>query len=98
MLQIVQAMDGTVLISRHRQWRAWQFGVRHSGLWRKSGDGGSWGEGPCNPDDWKKNAVIGAVIGLVLGGLLFVSPELFGKICGFFLFLGIIGWIIKLFL
>lgn len=29
--------NNVVMISRHRQWRAWQFGVRHGGLWRGGG-------------------------------------------------------------
>ena len=42
-------MENVMMISRHRQWRAWQFGRRHSGLF--SGRGG----GSTKPDpenDW----------------------------------------------
>ena len=40
--------DGVMMISRHRQWRAWQFGRRHSGLF--SGRGGTSSGGDNEPD------------------------------------------------
>ena len=58
-----------MMISRHRQWRAWQFGVRHSGLWRNSG-------GTSGDDDPKWMGVATAV------GLVVIAWWLFGWVAG----------------
>ena len=41
--------DNVMAISHHRQWRAWQFGRRHSGLFQ----GGAYSGGDNDPQkDW----------------------------------------------
>jgi len=78
-----------MMISRHRQWRAWQFGVRHSGLWRNSG-GASGGSSDGGDAPWWVYAVI--VVAFLLG--ITVWPELLGVL----IVLGILGWVLSIFL
>ena len=58
-----------MMISRHKQWRAWQFGVRHSGLWRNSG--GTQG------DDEPKWTGVAMTVGFVV-----IAWWLFGWVAG----------------
>lgn len=74
-------------MSRHRQWRAWQFGMRHSGMWKNS-NGGSSSSGGDLP--WWFCAILAVL--MILGCT--VWPELLGVL----FLLGIIGWIVYLFL
>ena len=87
-------MGCVVLISRHRQWRAWQFGVRHSGLWRNSGSTSS-GGGDDDPfSEWYERlpwwGKILAVLGMLT--LLWIIWE-----TGLLVPLGIIGLLMLLF-
>ena len=60
-------MENVMMISRHRQWRAWQFGVRHGGLWRNSG-------GTSDDDEPKWTGVVTAVGFVVIAWWLFGWP------------------------
>ena len=51
-------MENVMMISRHRQWRAWQFGVRHGGLWRNSGG--------TSDDDEPKWTGVATAVGFVV--------------------------------
>lgn len=75
------------MISRHRQWRAWQFGVRHSGLFR--GRGGTAPHGGGGDAPWW--AYVAIVVAFFLG--LTVWPELLGVL----IVLGILGWVVRIF-
>lgn len=81
-------MNGVYLISRHRQWRAWQFGMRHSGAMRGGGsfgggdDGRDWNfEGFLKLPWWGK--VLFVVLALGLAWLSYVRLSLFAPIALF---------------
>ena len=56
---------------------------------RFSKGGGSRGEGPCDPKDWKKNLLIGAAVGLAVFLPVLWCDEWWGVLG----LLSIIGWI-----
>ena len=90
--------ESVMMISWHRQWRAWQFGRRHSGLF--SGRGGTSSGGDNDPDEERRanKALHIFVIILVIAGIIsLISPQIGGYIFGAMIWLGIIGWIIKIF-
>ena len=60
---------------------------------RFASSGGGWGEGPCDPKDWKKNALIGAAVGLAV----FLPVLWFDEWWGVLGLLSIIGWVLILF-
>ena len=86
-------MNNAILITRHRQWRAWQFARRHS-----RGVSGSSGGGGIEPDD-TPNWVYILVVGYVLVWLvmMFVWPTAATYMLTALIWLGIIGWILKIF-
>ena len=64
-------MENMMMISRHRQWRAWQFGRRHSGVlggrgtstYDTGGDGDDFWSWVETWPTWLKAAVVAAVVG-----------------------------------
>ena len=61
------------MISRHREWRAWQFGMRHSGAMR-GGDGGMLNGRDDPPAPWSFTLLfVGACVAVVV--LLVVAPQ-----------------------
>ena len=83
--------NNVVMISRHRQWRAWQFGVRHGGLWRGGGSANG------NNDDpkwfkrmpwWQKLLVVLCTSAVMIFVFMWL-PELF-------ILIAIFGWIMIL--
>lgn len=91
-------MENVMMISRHRQWRAWQFGRRHSGLF--SGRGGTSSGGDNDPDEERranKALNILVIIFVIVGIISLISPQIGGYILGTMIWLAIIGWIIKIF-
>ena len=90
--------DGVMMISRHRQWRAWQFGRRHSGLFSGRGGTSSGGDNDSDEERRANKALHIFVIILVIAGIIsLISPQIGGYIFGTMIWLGIIGWIIKIF-
>ena len=85
-------MENVIMISRHRQWRAWQFGVRHSGLWRNSGGT----SGNNNTPDWVFVAILVYVAVMLL--FMFVWPTAAGYMMGAFIVIGLLGWVLSIFL
>ncbi len=91
-----------MMISRHRQWRAWQFGRRHSGLF--SGSGASGGDG----DDfwgwvdswpaWVKATVVVVIVGGFLLTMVVWGPVALLKVL-FWILIGMVcllcvAWIV----
>lgn len=85
---------GVMMISRHRQWRAWQFGVRHSGLWRNSGVPGDSSSG--GDPEWFQRLVWWKKLLLILG-MSAVALILFYWFPVLFALLAIVGWLSILF-
>jgi len=85
---------GVMMISRHRQWRSWQFGVRHSGLWKNSGS--SSGSSNGGDPEWFQQLVWWKKL-LVILGMSAVLLILFYWFPGLFILLAIIGWLSILF-
>ncbi len=79
-------------MSRHRQWRAWQFGRRHSGMFRGGG-----GEEYIDPKAEKWFLIILGVYGALLLVFWFVWPIAASYMLTAMIVLGIIGWIMKIF-
>ena len=85
-------------ISKHRQWRAWQFGMRHSGAMRGGTDRHGGGYNPLkDPDKWLRNGWLGCVVAVVMGSLLFISPPLFYKVIAGLLVIGLVIGVVNLF-
>ena len=84
-----------MMISRHRQWRAWQFGVRHSGLFRGRGGTAPYGEGGDAP--WWVYAAILVYVAVMLL-FMFVWPTIAGYMMGAFIVMGLLGWVLSIFL
>ena len=85
-------MNGVYLISRHRQWRAWQFGMRHSGAMRGASGGGKDPESRLKAAKW----VLGYVVVMLV--MMFVWPTVGGYMLAGFVIAGILGWIAAAFL
>ena len=66
-------MNGVCLISRHREWRAWQFGMRHSGAMRGSCGGMLNGRNDPPAPWWFTLLLVGACVTVVV--LLLVAPQ-----------------------
>ena len=82
-------MENVMMISRHRQWRAWQFGRRHSGLF--SGSGGGSSDGGDTPD-WVFVAILVYVVVMLV--MMFVWPTVGGYMLTAFIWLGVLGWVL----
>lgn len=86
-------MENVMMISRHRQWRAWQFGRRHSGMlggrgtstYGTGGDGDDFWSWVETWPTWLKAAVVAVVVGgclltMVVWGPVVLLKVLFGVI------------------
>ena len=84
------------LISRHRQWRAWQFARRRSGLFRNSNSSSL----SNSNDPQHENVVI--IIVVVYFTLLLIFWVIWPTAASYMLagafLLSLLGWILKIFL
>jgi hypothetical protein len=85
--------DGVMMISRHRQWRAWQFGRRRSGLFRNGG--GSTGGGNDDTPNWVYALMVGYVVVLLL--MMWIWPAAASYMLAGLFLAGIAGWVVSLF-
>ena len=81
-------MENVMMISRHRQWRAWQFGVRHSGLFGGRGTSTYGTGGDDDEPKWMGVAVYAAwtvvcwlLFGWVAGVSMIVIAALLFALC-----------------
>ena len=86
-------IKSVMMISGHRQWRAWQFGRRHSGLFR--------GGASTNGTDGDEGNKWTAVIVLAYFGLLllfwFVWPQAAAYMLAGAILMSILGWVLTIF-
>ena len=86
-------MKSVMMISGHRQWREWQFGRRHSGLFR--------GGASTNGTDGDEGNKWTAVIVLTYFGLLllfwFVWPQAAAYMLAGAILMSILGWVLAIF-
>ena len=82
--------NNVVMISRHRQWRAWQFGVRHGGLWR----GGGSANGNDDPEWFKRMPWWQKLLVVLCTSAVMIF--VFMWLPGLFILLAIFGWIMIL--
>lgn len=79
--------DGVMMISRHRQWRAWQFGRRRSGLFSGGGSAGGDDGSGLNFNGFRKlpwwGKVVFVVLALGLGWLCYLRLFLFALFAWF---------------
>lgn len=92
-------MKRVMAISRHRQLRAWQFGVRNSGLWRKGGRGTSSGGGddPLGDRFSRQSAAVKVLVVIAAGvvmALLWISGYTLVLLLWLWIIVGI-PWLIR---